>query len=202
MAYTVRMRALYALGALCILAGAFALFVHPDVMPRRDNGTNAMPTTSLTLTSDAFDNAGALPARYTCDGAQISVPLAIAGVPDGTRSLALIADDPDIPQQVKDTMHIDVFDHWVLFNIPPETRHIGEGESPGIAGTNSAGTRGYTPPCPPSAYTPAQHRYFFKLYALDILLPLEEGASKAEVEAAMEGHLLASAELMATYERQ
>lgn len=154
---------------------------------------------SLSLASSAFADGASISARYGCDGAGESPPLAISGIPEGARSLALIAEDPDVPRALKAD---GVFDHWVLFNIPPETREIPAGASPGTAGKNSAGKNAYAAPCPPPQYEPSEHRYAFALYALDALLPLGEGASKADVLAAMEGHVLAQSVLIGRYKRQ
>lgn len=154
----------------------------------------------LTLTSSAFEHNGGIPSGYTCDGDRTkNPPLTIAGVPKGTATLALLVDDPDVPKAVKPD---GMFDHWTLFNIPPETTMIGEGEAPGVAGANGAGTNAYTGPCPPPEYEPSEHRYFFKLYALDTSLDLSEGATKVEVERAMEGHILERTELVGRYKRQ
>jgi len=104
---------------------------------------------------------------------------------------------------VPKALHADgVFDHWVLFNIPAETREIPEGGSVGIAGANGAGKNAYTGPCPPPQYEPSEHRYVFKLYALDSELPLQAGATKADVEKVMEGHIVAQTELVGTYKRK
>ena len=105
-------------------------------------------------------------------------------------------DDPDIPDSVKEKFG-DTFDHWILFNLDPSVTSIDENSTLGVQGSNSGGEAKYTGPCPPDR----EHRYFFKLYALDITLDLEEGAAKKEVEAAMEGHIIEKAELMGRYER-
>ena len=168
------------------------------------NTTSEAPTgilnlMTLKLTSTAFDADGSIPSVYTCDGENKIPPLAISDVPVGTRSLVLIMDDPDIPDSVKQSRGIDTFDHWVVFNIPPETTEIVEGEEPeAVLGNNSAGKPGYYGPCPPDR----EHRYFFKLYALDSTLSLPGGSTRAEVEAAMEGHILGQTELIGTYNRK
>ncbi|QQG38409.1 MAG: YbhB/YbcL family Raf kinase inhibitor-like protein [Candidatus Kaiserbacteria bacterium] len=156
-------------------------------------------TNNLTLSSAAFAHEASIPSEYTCDGKGTSPPLSISGVPEGTKSLALIADDPDVPKQLKPD---GVFDHWVLFNIPPTTVEIPAGGSAGTAGANGAGNYAYTGPCPPPQYEPSEHRYFFTLYALDAELPLAEGASKQEVLAAMAGHMIQETQLMGKYKRQ
>jgi hypothetical protein len=149
----------------------------------------------MQLASSAFDHQEKIPSKYTCDGANINPPLAISGVPEGTHSLALIMEDPDVPRDLrKDGM----WDHWVVYNIPPDLTGIGEAEEPpGTPGIGTANNTTYFGPCPPDR----EHRYFFKLYALDRRLNLPAGSSKAQVEAAMEGHILAQSELMGRYER-
>jgi Raf kinase inhibitor-like YbhB/YbcL family protein len=140
-----------------------------------------------------------VPPLYTCDGSHVSPPLSISGVPEGAKSLVLIVDDPDVPKAV---LPAGVFDHWVLFNIPVTTTEIAQGGSAGTVGANSSGQNAYAGPCPPPQYDPPEHRYFFKLYALNAELPLKEGASKADVEKAMDGHVIAETRLMGRYERK
>ena len=165
----------------------------------RTDASISMAPSTLTLTSSAFAEGASIPSRFTCDGDRsVSPALSIAGVPEGTKSLALIMDDPDVPK----ALHADgVFDHWVLFNISPDTREIPEGKSVGVAGENGAGKNAYTGPCPPPQYEPSEHRYIFKLYALDSELPLQAGATKEDVEKAMEGHIVAQAQLVGRYKR-
>lgn len=153
----------------------------------------------MKLTSSAFEHESTIPEKYTCDGANINPPLEISEIPEGTVSLVLIMDDPDVPAQIREDQ---MFDHWVHFNIPAETTRIEEGSViVGVAGSNTRGTPAYTGPCPPPQYQPSEHRYYFKLYALDTELGLAEGATKKEVEAAMQGHVLAQADLMGRYDR-
>jgi Raf kinase inhibitor-like YbhB/YbcL family protein len=159
-------------------------------------------TTPMTITSTAFAHNGTIPAQYTCDGENTSPPLAFTNVPEGAVSLVLTMDDPDIPQQVKDARGINVFDHWVVFNMPPDTTGIPEDAKPaGTEGANGTGSTGYTGPCPPKEYEPTEHRYSFKLYALDTELELAAGTLKADVEAAIADQILAKAELIGRYER-
>lgn len=148
------------------------------------------------LTSTAFTNGQAIPRKYTCDGDDISPPLEWANEPQGTLSLALIADDPDAP--------VGTWVHWVLYNVPAGTHTLPESVPPDAElsdgrrhGKNSWGRTGYGGPCPPGG----THRYFFKLYALDTVLDLGSGASKEQLLSAMEGHIVAQAELMGTYRR-
>jgi Raf kinase inhibitor-like YbhB/YbcL family protein len=154
----------------------------------------------LTLTSPAFAAGGAIPARYTCEGTDVSPPLAWSGAPEGTRSFALVVDDPDAPDPAAPKR---VWVHWVLYGLPPSMRALAEGASPGALpagareGRHDGGGSGYSGPCPPIG----RHRYFHKLYALDTVLPdLGSKATKADLERAMHGHVLASAELVGTYE--
>lgn len=157
------------------------------------------PPAQMRLTSPAFSHGETIPTRYTCDGEDVSPPLAWAEVPPGTRFFALIVDDPDAPA--------GTFVHWVLYNIPGERRDLPEGvppqlEVPGIGrqGTNDFRDQriGYRGPCPPPG---PPHRYFFKLYALDAALDVVPGASAATVARAMRGHILAQGTLMGRYGR-
>jgi Raf kinase inhibitor-like YbhB/YbcL family protein len=155
----------------------------------------------LVLTSTAFAALGAIPTLHTCEGRDVSPPLAWTGVPATAKSLVLIADDPDAPDPKAPKM---TWVHWVLYNLPPTTTGLAEGVA---ASALPAGTRegkndwkrtGYGGPCPPIG----RHRYFHKLYALDVLLADLAPATKADVEAAMKGHVLAQAELVGTYQKQ
>jgi Raf kinase inhibitor-like YbhB/YbcL family protein len=155
---------------------------------------------TLTLTSSAFAAGGEIPRQYTCDGREIAPPLAWTGVPEGTRSLALIVDDPDAPDpKAPKTTWV----HWVLYNIPPSTTSLPEGATSRDLpqgtreGLNDWKRTGYGGPCPPIG----RHRYFHKLYALDAVLPDLGTPTKAKVEAAMAEHILATAELVGTYQR-
>lgn len=146
----------------------------------------------LSITSPAFDHKMAIPGRYTCDGRDINPPLLIESVPSETKSLALIMDDPDAP--------VGNWVHWVIWNIPPRTREIKENSLPSGAmqGLSSWKRNSYGGPCPPYG----THRYFFKLYALDTTLNLTPASTKADLEHAMQGHILAHGELMGTYRRK
>ncbi|RIH89443.1 YbhB/YbcL family Raf kinase inhibitor-like protein [Calidithermus roseus] len=139
---------------------------------------------AFALSSSAFAQGKPIPAKYTCDGLDISPPLAWSDAPRGTQSFALIMDDPDAPA--------GTWVHWVLFNLPAQTHQLAEKAVQGVQGRNSWGRLGYGGPCPPSG----THRYFFRLYALDTLLQLPAGATKEQVLRAMQGHVLAQAELM------
>jgi Raf kinase inhibitor-like YbhB/YbcL family protein len=163
-------------------------------------GTKPDMTANLSITSAAFEQNGRVPAKYTCDGDRaVNPPLQFSGVPEGAKSLALIMDDPDVPKVLRPD---GVYDHWVLFNIPPETSAIAEGSTAGTAGANGSGASAYTGPCPPPQYEPKEHRYIFTLYALDTMLAQKEGATKKEVLNAMEGHVIQKAELVGRYSRQ
>ena len=145
---------------------------------------------NMKLTSPAFANNQGIPSEYTCDGADTSPELNIEDVPDTAKSLVLINDDPDAP--------VGTWDHWIVFNMPTDVKIEKGSEPAGVAGKNSWGKTGYGGPCPPSG----THRYFFKLYALDTELSLQEGASKVDIEKAMEGHILEKTELIGTYEKE
>jgi len=150
----------------------------------------------MKLTSPAFRHMSDIPKKYTCQGEDISPPLRIADVPKNARSLVLIMEDPDVPKYIRED---GMWDHWIVFNIPPQTTEIPEAENPpGTPGRNTRGTNKYQGPCPPDR----KHRYFFKLFALDVMLSLKEGSTKKEVESAMQGHILAQAELIGLYEKR
>jgi Raf kinase inhibitor-like YbhB/YbcL family protein len=168
----------------------FLLFLQP-----RDVATGGEKM-ALQITSSAFSEGRMIPKRYTCDGADISPDLSWSGVPEGTKSLALICDDPDAP--------VGTWVHWVLFNIPPDAGGAPAEIAPDKTlangarhGTNSWKRLGYGGPCPPGG----THRYYFKLYALDTVLELDGGITKAQLETAMKGHILAEAQLMGKYKR-
>ena len=147
---------------------------------------------TFTLSSAVFAAGAKIPTKYTCDGEDISPPLAWNDQPQGTQSLALIMDDPDAPA--------GTWDHWLLVNLPANLRNLPEqaGAPAGsVDGKNSWGRTGYGGPCPPRG----THRYFFKLYALDTKLDLPTGTTKSQLLRAMEGHILAQAELIGTYSR-
>lgn len=150
----------------------------------------------MLLESSVFKNGESIPRKYTCQGVDINPPLSIREVPKEAKSLALIVEDPDVPEKVrKDRM----WDHWIVYNIDPKTSEIPEGvPSLGINGRNTGGQNRYMGPCPPDR----EHRYFFKLYALDTRLTLNEGATKKELLAAMEGHILAQSQLMGRFEQE
>jgi len=145
----------------------------------------------MKIESLAFENNQRMPSKYTCDGEDVSPPLVISEIPENAKTICLIVDDPDAPTKT--------WVHWVVFNIPVSGNilKIGEGEKIGVGGINDFQKLDYGGPCPPSG----THRYFFKAYALDCDLDLQEGATKDEVEKAMEGHVIESAELVGLYSR-
>ena len=147
---------------------------------------------ALTISSPAFPHNGMIPSKYTCDGTDGNPPLTFDNIPDETKSLALIVDDPDAP--------LGTWVHWVVWNIGPGTTNIPEKSVPPGArqGTTDFRKQAYGGPCPPSG----THRYFFKLYALDTSLTLKAGATKPQLEEAMIGHVLESAELIGLYQRR
>jgi len=155
---------------------------------------------ALTLKSSAFPHNGAIPRRYTCQGGDVSVPLAWSGAPPATKSFVLIVDDPDAPDPKAPRM---TWVHWVLYNLPPTATALQEGIRAGelpkgtLEGLNDWKRTGYGGPCPPIG----RHRYFHKLYALGTLLPAMESATKTDLEQAMKGHVLEKAELIGTYQK-
>ncbi len=154
----------------------------------------------MQLTSSAFLHNGVIPMHYTCEGARVSPPLAIEGVPPNTRSLVLIVDDPDVPRALRPD---GVFDHWVFYNIPSSTTAIPKGGTVGEQGLNSAGKAGYAPPCPPKQHEPNTHRYIFTLYALDESdLAFSVPPTKNNLLQRIEGHVIAKAELIGLYQKQ
>ncbi len=175
------------IGALSLLLAATPMFAQGGAQ------------TSLALTSAAFVHHGEIPAKYTCEGEDISPPLSWSGVPSGTKSFVLIVDDPDAPDPKAPKM---TWVHWVLYDIPSSVTRLPEGLTGLPAGSKSGlndwKRTGYGGPCPPIG----RHRYYHHLYALDTVLPDLGRATKAEVENAMKGHVLAHTELIGTYEKK
>ncbi len=155
---------------------------------------------TLTITSAAFEDGGAMAAKYTCEGPNISPPLTWSGVPEGARSLALIVDDPDAPDPAAPKM---TYVHWVLYNLPVDCGGLPEGTTSGdlphgtLEGTNDWQRTGYGGPCPPIG----RHRYFHKLFALDVVLEDLKEPTKDALLAAMEGHVIAQAQIVGTYQK-
>lgn len=146
----------------------------------------------MEILSDAFENMGKIPKKYTCDGDNISPPLLFENIPKKAKSLALIVDDPDAPA--------GTWTHWIMWNIDPQKTGIAENSIPpeAVEGTTNFGKPGYGGPCPPMG----EHRYFFKLYALDCEIKLPDSASVSNLEKEMENHILDKAEIYGTYERR
>jgi hypothetical protein len=153
----------------------------------------------FTISSSAYKDRAPMDARFTCEGASISPPLSWSGAPSGTKSYALIIDDPDAPDPAKPE---HTFVHWVIYDIPATVNSLAENateELPSGArqGSNDRGDPSYTGPCPPIG----RHRYFHKLYALDVVLPDLHNPNKAQLEAAMKGHVLGETQLIGTYQK-
>ena len=185
---------------MLLLAGCAGVDV---TSPERASSANSSSPTpggaavTFSLTSSSFTSGGAIPKRFTCEGTDVSPALAWGEPPAKTQSFVLIADDPDAPA--------GTWTHWVAYDLPANLRQLPEGvakqatiSGDGAQGLNDFGKTGYGGPCPPPG---KPHRYFFKLYALDTKLNVKPGASKQQVERAMEGHVLGKAELMGTYKR-
>lgn len=146
---------------------------------------------SIQMASSAFAEGEFIPARYTCDGENLSPPLMWSAIPQSAESVALIMDDPDAPA--------GIWVHWVIYDLPPNLDGLDEGATEiGVDGVNSWNNTGYGGPCPPPGNP---HRYYFKLFALDTELYLQSGAPKADIEKAMQGHILAKGQLMGKYRR-
>ena len=189
----------------CLLRALIFAALLPPAACRRDEGraepdaphSHGAENRSIKLTSAAFKEGGMIPAKYTCAGADVSPPLAWDRVPDGTRSIALVFDDPDAPA--------GTWTHWLVFDLPPGTRGLpqnvpaqGELQGGGRQGTNDFQRIGYGGPCPPAG----THRYSFKLYALNATLGLAPGASKTELQRAMLGHILDEGRLTGRFAKQ
>jgi Raf kinase inhibitor-like YbhB/YbcL family protein len=154
-------------------------------------------TMTITVSSSAFPEGGTIPAKYTCDGNDVSPPLKWTGVPEATKSLALISDDPDAP--------MGTWVHWVMWNIPPSVQELAENVPPkpelpdgSRQGISDFGRPGYGGPCPPSGV----HRYYFRVYALDTMLDLPGSTRKADLLRAIKGHILAEGQLMGKYSKR
>ena len=162
------------------------------------NGEEEAREMVMNLSSTAFKANGAIPSKHTCDSEDVSLPLAWSGLPDKTKSLALIVDDPDAPDPAAPKM---VWVHWVLYNIPPDADGLQENIKKLPAGTlegaNDWKRTGYDGPCPPKG----RHRYFHKLYALDVVLKDLHKPTKVQLKKAMKGHILEKVELIGTYQR-
>jgi Raf kinase inhibitor-like YbhB/YbcL family protein len=162
------------------------------------SSANSTGIQGMRITSNAFPHGGAIPIQYTCQGEDISPPLSWSGLPAGTRSLALIVDDPDAPDPAAPRM---TWVHWVLYDLPYTSQGLEESirnlPSGTLEGVNDWKRTGYGGPCPPIG----RHRYFFKLYALDTMLPDLDKPSKLRLEEAMKGHVLGHTELVGTFQK-
>jgi len=186
-----------------ILALSIGLIVHLYLFQSKHAKTNKMSQNidtaisvrkpMISITSSAFQDGASIPSQYTCDGQDQLPPLQWQGIPENTKSITIICDDPDAPK--------GTWVHWVVFNIAPDVDRIDSAvniaQTGAVVGTNSWGKQAYGGPCPPSG----EHRYFFKIYALDQKLSLGKDATKQEVEDAMRGHTLAEGRLMGRYAR-
>lgn len=173
-------------------AGVFMAFFSKDATNLKEKINREVLPKSMDIKSSAFDNNAQIPASYTCDGQNISPPLSFADVPPEAKSLALIVDDPDAP--------MGTWVHWLVWNINPDLKEVDEDSKPagGVEGVTSFGSAGWGGPCPPSG----THRYFFKLYALDVKLELDPSSRREALERAMKGHILDQAELIGLYSRK
>ena len=190
------MKKIFLLFVLSITACASTAIAPAEGAPSQIPATGQEDSMKFEITSSAFANGESIPADYTCDGSGISPDLTWTEPPAGTQSFALIMDDPDAPGRT--------WVHWVLYDIPASSRGLSAGQPTdadlgdgSVQGKTSAGSTGYHGACPPSG----THHYVFKLYAVDTKLSLSSNTDKAALLAAMEGHMLASAELIGTYDR-
>jgi Raf kinase inhibitor-like YbhB/YbcL family protein len=183
---------LYAKLLLVFAAAAALLSFYFFQRPKQTSLLKLPEEKTMELSSSVFANNGPIPQRFTCDGENINPPLQITQVAEGARTLVLLVDDPDAP--------MGVWDHWVVWNIDPQTETVAENSLPtdAVQGTNSSNSRKYIGPCPPSGI----HHYHFKLYALDTDLNLDPSSRKADVESAMEGHVMDWTELIGTYQHR
>lgn len=193
-------------GVAIVLAIVLFAYVREVRAPTK-NQLSSNNQSKMKLESLAFKEGEFIPSKYTCDELNISPPLSISNVPEETKSLVLIMDDPDVPKERRPEGY---FDHWVLYNIPPTSNNFGEGafslgndvRDSGTQGLNGRGEASYIGPCPPTEFQPTTHRYFFKLYATDLpTLQFIKAPTKGEVMTAIEGHILEEAILMGRYDR-
>ena len=169
-----------------------------EVVSSEQLATNTIEEEPIfTLSSPAFAQGESIPETYTCDGANISPPLSIQNVPEGTQTLVLIMDDPVVSDSLR-ARNVETFIHWVVYDIDPQTKEFLEGEIPegAIIGKNTRGETQFFGSCPPE-----RHEYFYRLYALDTISDIGPGATGVQIQQAMEGHIIETAELMGTYER-
>lgn len=175
------------LGIIILTLTLISLFITKRI---DSNVIQAKKEFAMKIESSAFSHNQTIPPKYTCNGENISPPLKFEAIPDNAQSLALIVDDPDAP--------MGTWVHWVVYNINPNTTVFAENTKEATQGINDFREIGYGGPCPPFG----THRYFFKLYAVDKKLNLPQGATKAQVESAIKGHIIESAELIGLYKKQ
>lgn len=183
----------------CSICIALVLASGIGALPPAHTAIRKEPLVPLTIESSAFEPNGKIPRKHTCEGNDVSPPLTWRGEPASTKSFVLIVDDPDAPDP---SAPKTTWVHWVVYDLPPGTHALGEGESKKLpAGTregkNDWQRTGYGGPCPPVG----RHRYFHKLYALDVELPDLHQPTKAQLEAAMKGHIVGEAQLIGTYQK-
>ncbi len=179
-----------------ILTGSYYILHNSDVPRRQFVSATRMALYDMEITSSSFQMNGSIPTEYTCEGDGRNPPLSFIGVPEEARSLALVMYDPDVPRNLRPDGN---WDHWLIWNMPTDTKGIYSGETPpGVLGSGTGGRVGYQGPCPPDK----EHRYYFVLYALDAMLDLKEGASRQALESAMAGHVVTQAELVGRYNRE
>lgn len=195
---------------LVLVLGAYAVYMNRAEAPSDEvslSGGNEDNMPKMTLESLVFKEGEFIPSKYTCDGENISPPLTIKNIPEGTKSLVLLMDDPDVPKERRPEGY---FDHWVIYNIPTTINSFAEGQyslgnnmvDSGVQGLNGRGDASYTGPCPPTEFQPTTHRYFFKLYAIDLpKLDFAKSPSKNEVLEAIQGHIVEETSLMGRYDR-
>lgn len=169
----------------------------PATRPGGGAGGRTAAPAKLGVISPSFEYLGLIPDTYTCDGRDALVPLDIANVPAGAKSLAIVVDDPDVPKSLRPDGN---WDHWLIWNLPPSATSIREGSLPGgaVQGKNSWGRNDWGGPCPPDR----EHRYFFKVFALDAMLTIPASSGKPELLRAMEGHVIGYGELVGRYDRK
>ncbi len=182
--------------SLIVSVGGFIAFSDKAEAPVVSEGNN-QHSMKLTLSSPDFKEGESIPSKFTCDGENIIPRLTIENVPEGTESLVVVMDDPDIPESVKQARGIEKFDHWVLYNIPKDTTTLSHDVLVGTSGLNTRGDAQYTGPCPPDR----EHRYIFRLYAVTGTLNFIQVPTLREVEEAARGMMLESAVLIGKYER-
>jgi Raf kinase inhibitor-like YbhB/YbcL family protein len=153
---------------------------------------------NIKITSSAFQDSSVIPLKYACEGDNISPPLSWTGIPNGTKSLAIICDDPDAP--------MGIWTHWIIYNIPPDKTNFDESihtdvklADGSIQGANDFGDIGYSGPCPPAGYP---HRYYFTIYALDVMLSLKDKATRSDIDDAIQNHILGKGQLIGTFSRK